>query len=156
VNGHAINVDSRAAVDINRESTAVNAGSPMRTPAGPGLRTSHVGLFKIPDSEFGALGDLEGLDVVEPAAERRISPRGSPPRAHPVGVDVTPAQLETAAVARNTSVAFPSSTSAEDVPLPARYFDLAVAANTGRACGATPTWTQKLRVCSGRVDAWSS
>src|SRR6185436_2791764 len=119
------------AVDINRALwTAVNAeftdADARRAWAADELTW---GLFKIPDSEFGALGDLEGLDVVELGCGTAyfsawLARRG----AHPVGVDVTPAQLETARRCQeHFGVSFPLvEASAEDVPLPDRSFDLAV------------------------------
>lgn len=55
------------------------------------------GVFAIPESEVGVLGDVSGLDVVELGCGTAyvsawLAKRG----ARPIGVDVTPAQLETA------------------------------------------------------------
>ena len=55
------------------------------------------GVFAIPESEVGVLGDVGGLDVVELGCGTAyvsawLAKRG----ARPIGVDVTPAQLETA------------------------------------------------------------
>ena len=86
------------------------------------------GLWKIPDAELGVLGDLEGLDVVElgcgtaymSAAFARLGAR-------PVGVDVTPAQLETARrLMRETGIEFPLvEADAGATGLPGESFDLA-------------------------------
>ena len=55
------------------------------------------GVFGVPEREVGVLGDVSGLDVVELGCGTAyfsawLARRG----ARPVGVDVTPAQLETA------------------------------------------------------------
>ena len=74
------------------------------------------------------LGDVDGLDVVELGCgtgyfSAWLARRG----ARPVGVDVTPAQLETARrLQAETGIEFPLvEASAEDVPLPDASFDLA-------------------------------
>ena len=87
------------------------------------------GLWSIPESELGTLGDVDGLDVVELGCGTAyvsawLARRG----ARPVGVDVTPAQLATA---RRCQVEFGLEfelveASAEDVPLADASFDLAV------------------------------
>ena len=87
------------------------------------------GVFGVPESDVGVLGDVDGLDVIELGCGTAyvsawLAKRG----ARPVGVDVTPAQLETArrqmAV---TGIEFPLiEANAEDVPLPDAGFDLAV------------------------------
>jgi SAM-dependent methyltransferase len=124
-------VDGRDAVDINRALwTAVNAeftdADARRAWAADEITW---GLFKIPDREFGALADLAGRDVVELGCGTAyfsawLARRG----AHPVGVDVTPAQLATARrCQQHFGLAFPLvEASAEDVPLPDNSFDLAV------------------------------
>lgn len=87
------------------------------------------GDFALPESELQALGDVAGLDVVElgcgTAYISALLARGG---AKPVGVDVTPAQLETARrCMAETGIEFPLvEASAEDVPLPDASFDLAV------------------------------
>jgi SAM-dependent methyltransferase len=87
------------------------------------------GLFNIPESRLGVLGDVAGLDVVElgcgTAYFSAWLARGG---ARPVGVDVTPAQLDTARRCQEQfGVAFPLiEADAQDVPLPAASFDLAV------------------------------
>ncbi len=87
------------------------------------------GVFGVREDEVGILGDVAGLDVVELGCGTAyfsawLAKRG----ARPVGVDVTPAQLETARrVMADTGIEFPLvEASAEDVPLPDASFDLAV------------------------------
>ena len=87
------------------------------------------GMFSGPESEIGALGDVAGLDVIELGCGTAyfgawLAKRG----ARVTGVDVTPAQLETA---RRMSEEFGLpieliEASAEDVPLPDASFDLAI------------------------------
>lgn len=86
------------------------------------------GMFGVPESEVGVLGDVDGLDVVDLGCgtgyfSAWLARRG----ARPVGVDVTPAQLDTARrLQRETSLEFPLiEASAEDVPVPDASFDLA-------------------------------
>src|SRR5207344_888501 len=122
--------DSRTAADINRALwTTVNAEF-TDADARRAWEADEVtwGLFKIPDRELGALGDVEGRDVVELGCGTAylsawLARRG----ARPVGVDVTPAQLETArAMQRETGLVFPLiEANAEDVPLLDSSFDLA-------------------------------
>jgi SAM-dependent methyltransferase len=87
------------------------------------------GVFQVPESEVRALPELKGKDVVELGCGTAyfsawLARRG----ARPVGVDVTPAQLETARQCqRETGLEFPLvEASAEDVPLPDASFDLAL------------------------------
>jgi SAM-dependent methyltransferase len=87
------------------------------------------GVFQIPESEVGVLGDVVGKDVVELGCGTAyfsawLAKRG----ARPVGVDVTPAQLETARECqREFGLDFPLvEASAENVPLPDESFDLAL------------------------------
>lgn len=87
------------------------------------------GVFGVPEASLNTLGDVRGLDVVELGCgtgyvSAWLARRG----ARPVGVDVTPAQLATARrCQRNFGIAFPLiEASAEDVPLAAGSFDLAV------------------------------
>ena len=95
------------------------------------------GIFATPESSLGALGDVEGLDVVELGCGTAyfsawLARRG----ARPVGVDPTPAQLATArALMAELGPDFPLlEAGAEDVPLPDASFDLAFS-----EFGA-PTW----------------
>jgi SAM-dependent methyltransferase len=87
------------------------------------------GVWDVPEASLGTLGDVEGRDVVELGCGTAyvsawLARRG----ARPVGVDVTPAQLETARrCQREAGLEFPLvEASAEDVPLPTASFDLAV------------------------------
>jgi SAM-dependent methyltransferase len=87
------------------------------------------GMFSGPESEIGALGDFDGKDVVELGCGTAyfgawLAKRG----ARVTGVDVTPAQLETARRMQGEfNLDFPLiEASAEDVPLPDASFDLAV------------------------------
>jgi SAM-dependent methyltransferase len=87
------------------------------------------GVWGIAESELGVLGDVAGLDVVELGCGTAyfsawLAKRG----ARPVGVDPTPAQLETARrLQRQTGIEFPLVEAfGEDVPLPDASFDLAV------------------------------
>jgi SAM-dependent methyltransferase len=85
------------------------------------------GVFKVPESELRVLGDLEGLDIVELGCGTAyfsswLARRG----ARVVGVDPTPAQLETARrMQRETGIEFPLVEAiGEDVPLPDDSFDI--------------------------------
>jgi SAM-dependent methyltransferase len=87
------------------------------------------GVFNLPESEVGVLGDVGGLDVVElGCGTAYISAWFARSGAHPVGVDLTPAQLQTARRLQGESgLEFPLvEASAENVPLPDASFDLAV------------------------------
>ena len=86
------------------------------------------GMFGVPESEVGVLGDVAGLDVVDLGCgtgyfSAWLARRG----ACPVGIDVTPAQLATARrLQAETGISFPLlEASAESVPLPDASFDLA-------------------------------
>jgi len=87
------------------------------------------GVFGIPESTIGCIGDVSGLDVVElgcgTAYLSAVLAKGG---ARPVGVDPTPAQLATARRLMNeTGIRFPLvEAAAESVPLPDASFDLAV------------------------------
>jgi SAM-dependent methyltransferase len=87
------------------------------------------GVFQVPEAELGVLPDLAGKDVVELGCGTAyfsawLAKRG----ARPVGVDVTPAQLESARRCQaELGLEFPLvEASAEAVPLPAASFDLAL------------------------------
>jgi ubiquinone/menaquinone biosynthesis C-methylase UbiE len=87
------------------------------------------GVFGVSEADLGILGDVSGLDVVELGCGTAyfsawLARRG----ARPVGVDITPAQLDTARRRQaETGLEFPLlEANAEDVPLPAESFDLAV------------------------------
>jgi SAM-dependent methyltransferase len=100
------------------------------------------GVWGIAEDELGVLGDVAGLDVVELGCGTAyfaawLARRG----ARPVGVDVTPAQLETARRCMlESGIEFPLvEASAEDVPLPDESFDLALSEH-----GAS-TWCDPYR-----------
>ena len=87
------------------------------------------GVFQEPETEVGALPDVAGMDVIELGCGTAyfsawLAKRG----ARPVGIDVTPAQLETARECQKEfGLEFPLiEASAEDVPLPDQSFDLAL------------------------------
>ena len=87
------------------------------------------GLWGIPEAELNVLPEVEGRDVIELGCGTAyvsawLARRG----ARPVGVDITPAQLETARqLQRETGIDFPLlEANAEDVPLPDASFDVAV------------------------------
>lgn len=85
------------------------------------------GIWGIPESEFGVLGALAGLDVVElGCGTAYMSAVFAKQGARPVGVDITPAQLETARrMMTETGVEFPLvEADAGDTGLPAESFDL--------------------------------
>ena len=87
------------------------------------------GIWGVPESEAGILPDVAGLDTIELGCGTAyvsawLARRG----ARPVGVDITPAQLETArALQREHGLVFPLlEANAEAVPLPDASFDLAI------------------------------
>jgi SAM-dependent methyltransferase len=86
------------------------------------------GIWAVPDSELGVLGHLSGLDVVElGCGTAYMSALFARQGARPVGVDITPAQLETARrLMAETGIEFPLvEADAGDTGLPAESFDLA-------------------------------
>src|SRR5579872_1566479 len=89
------------------------------------------GIWSIPESEIGALGDLtrlRGKDVIEMGCGTSyFSAWMAKLGARPVGIDVTPAQLETArGFQAEFGIEFPLiEGSAESVPYSAESFDLA-------------------------------
>jgi SAM-dependent methyltransferase len=87
------------------------------------------GLFHVPERDLGVLGDVRGLDVVElGCGTAYLSAQLARQGARPVGVDLTPAQLATAARCQQRfGVVFPLvEANAEDVPLSDAGFDLVV------------------------------
>jgi SAM-dependent methyltransferase len=87
------------------------------------------GVFGVPEAEVGCLGEVDGVDVVELGCGTAyvsawLARRG----ARPVGVDPTPAQLETARrLQAETGIEFPLvQAPGESVPLPDSSFDLAI------------------------------
>ncbi len=98
------------------------------------------GVFETPESELNLLGDVNGLDVVDLGCGTAyfsswLARRG----ATVVGVDPTPAQLETARrLQRETGIEFPLIEAiGEDVPLPDSSFDL-VLSEYGASLWADP------------------
>jgi SAM-dependent methyltransferase len=87
------------------------------------------GVFGIPETAVGALGEVGGLDVVELGCGTAYFSAGLARRgARPVGVDPTRAQLATARrMQAATGIEFPLvEAPAESVPLPDSSFDLAL------------------------------
>jgi SAM-dependent methyltransferase len=87
------------------------------------------GTFAVPEAQLDVLGAVAGKDVLELGCGTAyfsawLAKRG----ARPVGLDVTPAQLETARrLQRETGLEFPLiEADAADVPLPDASFDLVV------------------------------
>jgi SAM-dependent methyltransferase len=114
----------------NRESWAREAANYVASAERNWARSEHTwGIVGAPESELGLLGDVAGKDVLELGCGTAyvsawLARRG----AHVVGVDVTEEQLDTARrMQREHGLEFPLvHASAEDVPLPAESFDLAV------------------------------
>jgi SAM-dependent methyltransferase len=102
------------------------------------------GMFGVPDETLGSpLGDVAGLDVVELGCGTAylsawLVRRG----ARPVGVDPTPAQLQTARRMQElTGLRFPLvEAPGEQVPLPDRSFDLAVSEYGASLWAAPERW----------------
>jgi SAM-dependent methyltransferase len=87
------------------------------------------GIYGAAEAELNTLGDVSGKDVVElGCGTAYISAWLTKHGARPVGVDITPAQLETARrMQAETGIEFPLiEADAADVPLPDASFDLAV------------------------------
>jgi SAM-dependent methyltransferase len=98
------------------------------------------GVFEIPEADLRVLGEVNGLDVVELGCGTAyfsawLVTRG----ARVVGVDPTPAQLDTARrLQRETGLEFPLIEAiGEDVPLPDASFDL-VLSEYGASLWADP------------------
>jgi SAM-dependent methyltransferase len=94
-----------------------------------GEETWSWGMWGTPEDDLGTIGDVDGLDVIELGCGTAywsawLARRG----AHPVGVDLSEAQLATAkAMQAEHDLHFPLiHASAEDVPLPDAGFDLAL------------------------------
>ena len=87
------------------------------------------GIWAIPESQLNVLGDVEGLDVVElGCGTAYFSAWLAKAGAKPVGVDVTPAQLETARrMMAETGIEFPLvEADAAETGLPDASADLVV------------------------------
>ena len=98
------------------------------------------GIWGVPESEVGVLGDVSGLDAVELGCGTAYgSARLARMGAAVLGVDPTPAQLETARrMQAEFGLEFPLIQAfAEDVPLPDASFDL-VLSEYGASIWADP------------------
>jgi SAM-dependent methyltransferase len=87
------------------------------------------GLFRLPEAELGLLGDVRGLDIAELACGTAfLSASLARAGAHPIGVDLSPAQLATARRCQHRyDVFFPLvEADAGQVPLRSAMFDLVV------------------------------
>ena len=87
------------------------------------------GLFRLPEAEIGLLGDVRGLDIVELGCGTAFLSAGlARAGAHPVGVDLSRAQLDTARRCQQRhNVFFPLvEADAGQVPLRSGMFDLVV------------------------------
>jgi SAM-dependent methyltransferase len=85
------------------------------------------GVFSVPESEVGVIGDVDGLDIVELGCGTAYFSAWFVRRgARAVGVDPTPAQLDTARrLQQKTGIEFELIEAiGEDVPLPDASFDL--------------------------------
>jgi SAM-dependent methyltransferase len=115
---------------LNREAWTKEAPSyAERAPRAWGREEIAWGVWDVPESELRALPDVAGKDVIELGCGTAYQSAGlARLGARVVGVDVTPAQLETArAMQRQFGIEFPLiEASAEAVPLPDASFDLAV------------------------------
>jgi SAM-dependent methyltransferase len=125
------------AAAVNRELwTQVNAGY-GDDHAGRAWMASDItwGVFNVPERQLGVLGEVRGLDVIELGCGTAyfsawLARRG----ARPVGVDITPAQLDSARRCQDRyGIRFPLvQADAANVPLASGSFDLALS-----ECGAS-------------------
>ncbi len=123
--------DDADSVAVNRERWTVSNAEYTDASAARQWGAEEItwGQFGVPESAVDALGDVDGLDVVELGCGTAyvsawLARRG----ARPVGVDPTPAQLETARrLQGETGLEFPLvEAPGESVPLPDEAFDLVV------------------------------
>ena len=118
------------------------------------------GIFNVPEQQLGVLGDVRGLDVVELGCGTAyfsawLARRG----ARPTGVDVTPAQLESARCCQDRSgISFPLiEADAADVRTCPRAGSTWPSPNAAPACGATrPAGYRRLPGCCDRAGNWCS
>ena len=85
------------------------------------------GIWDVPEADVGVIGEVAGLDVVElGCGTAYMSAVFAKKGARPVGVDITPAQLETARrMMAETGIEFPLvEADAGKTGLPAESFDL--------------------------------
>ncbi len=109
--------------ETNREHTNDTA------PTNWALDEISWGIWGIDESALGVLGDVAGLDVVELGCGTAYFSAWLAKRdARPVGVDITPAQLETARrMMAETGIEFPLvEADAAETGLPGETFDLAL------------------------------
>jgi SAM-dependent methyltransferase len=109
--------------ETNREHTNDSAQ------AGWGLDEISWGIWGIDESELNVLGDVDGLDVCElGCGTAYFSAWLAKLGARPVGVDITPAQLDTARrMMAETGIQFPLiEADAAETGLPDARFDLVV------------------------------
>lgn len=123
--------DDDGRLERNRELwTAVNAQHTDQDAAARWASEEiRWGLFGVPEASLGVLGDVTDLDVVElGCGTAYFSSWLARAGARPVGVDLTPAQLDTARRCQeHFCMRFPLvEADAEDVPLPPASFDLVV------------------------------
>src|SRR4029450_1423788 len=123
--------DPRNDLAVNRDLwTVVNAEfTDARAHEAWSAKDFAWGLFENPERELCVLGEVAGLDVIElGCGTAYVSAWLARLGARPVGVDLTPAQLDTARRCQEEfRLSFPLiEANAEDVPLPDDSFDLAV------------------------------
>jgi SAM-dependent methyltransferase len=123
--------DSRDDLVVNRALwTVVNAEfTDARARDAWSAREFVWGLFGIPERQLRVLGDVADLDIIElGCGTAYVSAWLARLGARPVGVDLTPAQLDTARRCQeHFGLYFPLiEANAEEVPLPDGSFDLAV------------------------------
>ena len=117
-------------LDRNREAwTEFAPEFAERAPRAWGKDEFEWGVWNVPESELKGLPDVAGMDTIElGCGTAYISAWLARRGARPVGIDITPAQLETARrMQAEFDLDFPLlEASAEDVPLPDESFDLAI------------------------------
>jgi Methyltransferase domain len=117
------------------------------------------GIFNIPETQLDVLGEVSGLDVAELGCGTAyfsawLARRG----ARPVGVDLTPAQLTTAAAARNISGSHSRSWRlTPDTSRSAPAASTWLSPSAAPACGATlPAGSPKRPGSSVQAGDWYS
>jgi SAM-dependent methyltransferase len=117
---------------VERNRTAWTALAPDYAEGAPKAWAEDAvrwGIWRLPESEVGALPDVVGKDVIElGCGTAYFSAWLAKQGARVVGIDLTPAQLDTAReMQERFGLDFPLlEANAEDVPLPDASFDLAV------------------------------
>jgi SAM-dependent methyltransferase len=116
------------------------------------------GLFRVPERNLGVLGDVAGLDVLElGCGTAYLSGWLARQGARPVGVDLTPAQLATAARCQQRfGLVFPLvEADAENVPLVDKSFDLVVSEYGASVWCDPDRWVARRPGCCALVGGWS-